>query len=95
MYLAKVIGRVVATTKDISLSGSKLLIVAPLNEGLQPGSVTVVAVDTVGAGNGETVLVTTGSASRLGGMLGNSVVDASIVAIVDTIETHAQLEGRP
>lgn len=87
MYLAKVIGRVVATTKDMSLSGSKLLIITRLNEQLEPQDRTEIAVDTVGAGNGETVIVTSGSASRLAGTLQKSVVDASIVGIVDTVET--------
>lgn len=94
MYLAKVIGRVVATTKDMSLSGSKLLIVARLDERMVPQGKTEIAVDTVGAGNGETVIVTTGSAGRFAGTLDHSVVDASIVGIVDTVETHGQMEGR-
>lgn len=92
MYLGKVIGRVVATTKDISLSGSILLIVARLNERLEPAGTTSIAVDTVGAGKGETVIVTTGSAGRRAGTLGHSVVDASIVGIVDTVETDGQVE---
>lgn len=93
MYLAKVIGRVVATTKDVSLSGSKLLIVARLDERMVPQGKREIAVDTVGAGNGETVIVTTGSAARFAGTLDHSVVDASIVGIVDTVETHGQMEG--
>lgn len=92
MYLAKVIGRVVATTKDASLSGSKLLIVARLNAALKPEGKTDIAVDTVGAGNGETVIVTTGSAGRFASTLQHSVVDATIVGIVDTVETNAQVE---
>ncbi len=89
MYLAKVIGRVVATTKDASLSGSKLLIITRLNELLEPQGLTLIAVDTVGAGKGETVIVTSGSASRFAGTLQSSVVDATIVGIVDTVETDA------
>ncbi|WP_312794788.1 EutN/CcmL family microcompartment protein [Tianweitania sp.] len=92
MYLGKVIGRVVATTKDSSLSGSKLLIVARLNERLEVEGKTDIAVDTVGAGKGEIVIVTTGSAGRRAGTLQNSVVDASIVGIVDTVETDGQVE---
>ncbi|GGG00744.1 MULTISPECIES: EutN/CcmL family microcompartment protein [Rhizobium] len=89
MYLARVIGRVVATTKDASLSGSKLLIITRLNERLEPQDFTLIAVDTVGAGKGETVIVTSGSASRFAGTLQQSVVDATIVGIVDTVETDA------
>ncbi|MNI01591.1 Ethanolamine utilization protein EutN [compost metagenome] len=87
MYLARVIGRVVATTKDASLSGSKLLIITRLNELLEPQGQTLIAVDTVGAGKGEMVIVTSGSASRFAGTLQSSVVDATIVGIVDTVET--------
>jgi ethanolamine utilization protein EutN len=78
---------VVATTKDTSLSGSKLLIVTRLDERLKPQDRTEIAVDTVGAGKGETVIVSAGSASRFAGTLQQSVVDATIVGIVDTVET--------
>lgn len=52
MYLAKVTGALVSTTKHASLNGSKLLIVARLDENYQPTVHAQVAVDTVGAGNG-------------------------------------------
>ncbi|MBZ4023191.1 ethanolamine utilization protein EutN [Rhodobacter sp. TJ_12] len=93
MYLAKVIGRVVATTKDVSLSGAKLLIVRRLDAQLCPEGWNEIAVDTVGAGDGETVIVTTGSAGRFAGTFDHSVVDASIVAIVDTVECQRGVEG--
>lgn len=53
MYLAKVTGALVSTTKHASLNGSKLLIVARLDENYQPTVHAQVAVDTVGAGNGD------------------------------------------
>lgn len=87
MYLGKVIGTVVSTSKDSSLSGCKLLIVARLTEALAPEGSTEVAVDTVGAGNGETVIVAQGSAARRAGGRDHSVVDSAIVGIVDTVET--------
>ncbi|WP_319414510.1 EutN/CcmL family microcompartment protein [uncultured Cohaesibacter sp.] len=87
MYLAKVIGTVVSTSKDMSLSGSKLLIVAKLNEKQEPTGETEIAVDTVGAGNDEIVIVTRNSSARKAGMLEDSVTDAAIVGIVDTVET--------
>lgn len=59
MYLAKVTGALVSTTKHASLNGSKLLIVARLDENYQPTVHAQVAVDTVGAGNGEIVIITT------------------------------------
>ncbi|WP_321344298.1 EutN/CcmL family microcompartment protein [Breoghania sp.] len=88
MYLARVIGTVVSTSKDTTLCGSKLLIVARLNEKLEREGNTQIATDTVGAGCGETVIVTTGSAARQSGTLDHSVTDASIVGIVDSVETQ-------
>lgn len=86
MYLGKVIGTVVSTSKNESLSGCKLLVVARLTEKLIPSGSTEIAVDSVGAGNGETVIVTCGSASRQLCDKQNSVIDAAIVGIVDTVE---------
>lgn len=53
MYAGKMIGNVVATTKDPSLQGKKILVVEKLNEKKEPTGSTEVAIDTVGAGNGE------------------------------------------
>ncbi|PTW58999.1 ethanolamine utilization protein EutN [Breoghania corrubedonensis] len=88
MHLGRVIGTVVSTSKDSSLCGSKLLIVARLTEKQEPDGTTEIATDTVGAGYGEIVIVATGSAARHAGTLVHSVTDASIVGIVDTVETH-------
>lgn len=88
MHLGRVIGTVVSTSKDPSLLGGKLLIVARLNDKQEPDGFTEIAVDTVGSGHGDFVIVTTGSAARLAGQLDGSVADASIVGIVDTVETH-------
>lgn len=88
MWLGKVVGTVVAPTKNDTLVGSKLLIVQPLNlDGMNTISLQV-AVDTVGAGNGETVLVSTGSSARRVMKNEDSAVDAAIVGIVETIETE-------
>jgi len=89
MWLGKVVGTVVAPTKNDTLIGSKILVVQPLNlDGMNTISLQV-AVDTIGAGNGDTVLVTTGSSAR--NLMGNnnSAVDAAIVGIVENID----LEG--
>lgn len=88
MYLGRVVGTVVSTSKDPSLSGAKLLIVARLDQHEAPDGSTEIAVDTVGAGPGETVIVTTSSAARMTDQLDGSVADASIVGIVDTVEAH-------
>lgn len=87
MWLGKVVGNVVATQKHESLVGNKLLVVQPLNlDGLNSVSLQV-AIDTVGAGTGETVLVVGGSSARQAKTTdGHSAVDAAIVGIVDSIE---------
>ncbi|HOB21339.1 MAG: EutN/CcmL family microcompartment protein [Firmicutes bacterium] len=81
MYLAKVVGTVVATRKQDTLVGSKLMLVAPYEGEGQ----TIVAVDTVGAGVGEVVLLTLGNPAR-NAVDRNSPVDAAIVGIVDSVE---------
>lgn len=88
MYLAKVTGALVSTTKHPSLNGAKLLIVARLNEAYQPTGTAQVAVDCVGAGNGEIVIVTTGSSARMSNSKEHSVVDAAVVGIVDGLDVQ-------
>jgi len=83
MIIGKVIGTVVSTRKNPNLTGSKFLIVEPM-DGM--ASQRVVAVDNVGAGVGELVLVATGSAARVGAGNENAPVDALIVGIVDSAE---------
>ncbi len=80
MMIGKVIGSVVATRKNEKLLGSKFMVVEPLSN--RDGG-CIVAVDNVGAGVGETVLVSVGSAARVGTGLETSPVDAAIVGIVD------------
>lgn len=86
MFLAKVIGKVVSTTKDERLIGCKLLIIKKINELGETLEDILVAVDTVGAGNGEIVLVITGSSARLMIEDNDAPIDASIVGIVDSME---------
>jgi len=86
MFTGRVIGTVVATTKDRRLVGSKLLIVQPLNLKGEAEGYALVAVDSVGAGAGERVLVVTGSPARLAAMNADAPVDAAIVGIVDSVE---------
>lgn len=90
MYLAKVTGALVSTTKHPSLNGAKLLIVARLDEHYHPTGNAQVAVDFVGAGNGETVIVTTGSSARMSNSKEHSVIDAAVVGIVDSLDLNAQ-----
>lgn len=82
MIVGKVVGSVIATRKNENLVGSKFLIVEPLEQ-MQGGKNRIVAVDHVGAGISEIVLVATGSAARIGCGLEKSPIDAAIVGIVD------------
>lgn len=92
MFLARVEGAVVATKKDPSMSGRKLLLLRPqlVDEKdpskFRPGLNTIVAVDSVGAGLGELVLFCQGSSARLAPNLKEAPVDAVIIGIVDTVD---------
>ena len=81
MVIGKVVGSIIATRKNERLIGQKLLVIRPLENMEKKGE--FVAIDNVGAGIGETVLVATGSAARVGCDLENAPVDAAIVGIVD------------
>ncbi len=87
MYFAEVIGHVVATTKNENLVGKKLLIVQPLNNNFEPYGEAIVAIDTVGAGFSDRVLLATGSSARVI-FDEKAPVDAAIIAIIDTLERH-------
>jgi ethanolamine utilization protein EutN len=92
MFLARVEGVVVATKKDPSIGGRKLLLVRPqlVDEKdptkFRPGANTIVAVDSVGAGLGELVMFCQGSSARLAPNLKDSPVDAVIIGIVDVVD---------
>lgn len=96
MFLAKVEGSVVSTKKDANISGRKLLILRPQlvddkdPTKFKPGSNTIVAVDTVGAGVGELVLFTQGSSARLAPNMKESPVDAVVIGIVDTVDVFGK-----
>lgn len=86
MLIGKVIGNVWATRKEESLNGLKLMVVQRIDPFSDKGGDTLVAVDFVGAGIGETVLVATGSAARKAAAVNQAPVDATIVGIVDAVE---------
>jgi microcompartment protein CcmK/EutM len=86
MILGKVIGTVWSTKKDENLVGSKLLIVRQLDLDFQEKSNFLIAVDSVGAGEGEVVLVASGSSARQTVITKNKPVDAVIMAIVDKLD---------
>ena len=92
MILARVEGSLVASKKNAKMTGSKFLVVRPLvvdspaARELRSGTSTLVAVDTLGAGEGEVVLVVQGSSARLASDDKNSPVDAVVIGIVDTVD---------
>jgi microcompartment protein CcmK/EutM len=85
MLLAKVVGTVVATRKDERLVSSKLLIARPMDPSGKAEGSYLVAVDTVDAGVGETVLIVSGSSARMAAGLKDCPVDAAIVGVIDQI----------
>lgn len=91
MFLAKVTGTVVATQKIASMTGHKLLTVEPLRvepaqrDRLVSTGRSFVVVDTVGAGQGETVLIVQGSSARLTPETEKLPIDCAIIGIVDTV----------
>ena len=86
MFLGKVIGTVWSTKKDENLVGAKFLIVRELSLDLKEKERFVVAVDSVGAGEGEVVLIATGSSSRMTSFTKDKPVDAVIMGIVDKLD---------
>ncbi len=90
MVLGKVIGTVWSTRKDEKLVGSKFLIVKELDLEYKPKNNFIVAVDSVGAGVGETVLYATGSSARATVQTKDKPVDAVIMAIVDKLDVSVK-----
>ncbi len=86
MLIGRIIGTVVATRKDEKLVGSKLMITQPLSFKLEPLGEPVIAIDTVGAGIGELVLYTEGTAGRIAARKLDAPIDAAIIGIVDNID---------
>jgi microcompartment protein CcmK/EutM len=85
MLLARVIGTVVATRKDPRLETHKLLVARSVDPSGKIEGAHLVAVDTVDAGVGETVLIVSGSSARMATGMKDCPVDAVIVGIVDTV----------
>ena len=86
MFLGRVIGTVWSTKKDENLVGAKFLIVREISLELKEKDRFVDAVDSVGAGEGEVVLVATGSSSRMTSFTKDKPVDAVIMGIVDKLD---------
>jgi len=88
LKIGKVVDNIWSTRKDPSLVGCKLMIVQLLDKPGNAEGKVIVAVDIIGAGIGETVLVSEGSSSRHMGGLENSPIDATIVGIIDEKESQ-------
>ena len=80
MLAGKVVGKIVSTRKNDNLVGNKFMIIEPA-PGFPPAR--IVAIDNIGAGIGEYVLVATGSAARIGCDMDRAPIDAAIVGIID------------
>jgi ethanolamine utilization protein EutN len=94
MFLARVTGVVIATQKVAAMTGRKLLVVEPLRvepqgrDRLVGTGRSFVAVDTVGAGQDELVLIVQGSSARLTPETEKLPVDATVIGIVDTVNVE-------
>lgn len=84
MIIGKVTGSIVSTRKQENLIGSKFMVIEPVGAEGEEGR-RLVAIDNIGAGIGEYVLVAQGSAARIGCGMPESPVDAAIVGIIDDI----------
>ena len=91
MEIARVEGTVVSTVKAEKLKGYKLLLVNLLRPDTTPTDQYLVAVDNVGAGAGEVVIIVRGSSARQAENLSSVPTDASIIAIVDSMEWNGDL----
>ena len=91
MYAAKIIGSAVCTCKEQKLVGLKLLVVQPISLlTVENDGKPVVAIDAVGAGESEVVLVVGGSSARQTAVTANMPVDATIMAVVDYIDINGR-----
>jgi microcompartment protein CcmK/EutM len=90
MVLGKVIGTLVASRKEPTLEGLKLLVVRACDVDGNPNGAIAIAVDAVGAGLGEVVLYCAGSSARQTQATQNRPVDATIMAIVDQIAVEGE-----
>jgi len=90
MFIAKVKGTVVTTQKVQNMTGRKLLLVEPLQvddaaHALKGTARTLVAVDSIGAGTDDLVLVTQGSSARLTETTHDAPVDCVVIGIIDSV----------
>ena len=95
MILAKVVGTVVSTHKDLKMEGVKLLLLEKIDPVSMKGKNDfVVAMDSVGAGSGEIVFYVSGSSARFTSVTEGKPTDSSVIAIVDFIEKDGEYTFR-
>jgi len=94
MFIAKVKGNVVATQKVQAMSGRKLLIIEPVrlqdDDGMTPTGQCMVAVDSIGAGTDDLVLITQGSSARMTETTSDAPIDCVVIGIIDTVNALGQ-----
>ena len=94
MLIAKVIGSAVASVKLDALKSSKLLVVSPADGNGIVNGAPFLAVDLVGAGTGELVVVSQGSSARMAAGVSTSPVDAAIIGILDSLQMDGDVAFR-
>ena len=94
MLIAKVIGSAVASVKLDALKSSKLLVVSPADGSGVVNGAPFLAVDLVGAGSGELVVVSQGSSARMAAGANSSPVDAAIIGILDSLQIDGDVAFR-
>jgi ethanolamine utilization protein EutN len=91
MRIAKVVGMAIATVKDRRLEGGKCLLVSVADSSGEEQGNPIVALDMVGAGEGELVMIAEGSSARVAAGDINRPVDAAIVAILDSLHHNGKI----
>ncbi len=94
MIFAKIVGTVVGTKKNDNLVGTRYQLVRLCNYRAEEGSEYLVALDGVGAGVGEVVIISQGSSCRQTEVTKERPIDALIVGIVDLVETRGEIVFR-
>ena len=98
MFIGRVQGHIVSSAKDEAIIGHKLLMIEPMKigyagdtaSGFEPTGRAIVALDKVGAGEGQLVLITQGSSARMAKGCDDAPIDAVVVGIVDTAVADGQ-----
>ncbi len=92
MFIAEVVGSVIATRKTDNMGGLSLRIVRILTPNMQLADNYTVVVDVIGANTGELVLIATGSTARQTQLTDTRPCDAVIMAIIDTWQINGQVK---